>query len=361
MKRAGVAKGIPQSRLAGASRVVARSIGDICAAAVLHVRQDGEIIAREAFGKIAPDGAAVAHDSIFDLASITKLFVGTALLALHDERRLSLDDTVGQLIPEFVGLDQRRALVTFRHLLTHTSGLPAYVNVRDELGAKAVVARVCAMPLTAAPGRDVIYSDLGFMLVGEAVARLAGSPLDEALATFVSGPLGTGDLCYRPPASMLDRIVCTENDAWRGRLLRGEVHDENCWAMGGVAGHAGLFGSAADVAELAESYRLGGASGSHRLLQRPTASAAVREQALGADERRGLAWALKAGHRHSSGSLLSSESYGHTGYTGTSVWVDPQRALTIVLLTNRVFFSRQPEPIRALRAAVHDAIVEDLS
>jgi serine-type D-Ala-D-Ala carboxypeptidase len=356
-----VAKGISQSRLPRASRVVAQSIGDICAAAVLHVRQDGEIIAREAFGKRAPDGAAVAHDSIFDLASITKLFVGTALLALHDERRLSLDDPVGQVIPEFVGLDQRRGQVTFRHLLTHSSGLPAHVNVREELGAKAVIARVCATPLAAAPGSDIIYSDLGFMLVGETVARLSGSPLEEALATLVIAQLGVGDLCYRPPASMLDRIVCTEKDAWRGRLLRGEVHDENCWAMGGVAGHAGLFGSAADVAALAESYRLGGGIGSHRLLQRPTANAAVRQQAAGADERRGLAWALKASDRHSSGSRLSSDSFGHTGYTGTSVWVDPQRALTVVLLTNRVFFSRAPEPIRALRAAVHDAIVEDLS
>jgi serine-type D-Ala-D-Ala carboxypeptidase len=360
VKKAGTARETPRSLLPRARRAVAQSIGEICAGAVLHVRRDGEVIANEAFGKKAPNAGAVTADSIFDLASITKLFVGTALLALHDERRISLDDPVGTVIPEFVGVDQRRALVTFRHLLTHTSGLPAHVNVREELGLRAVIARVCLTPLAAAPGSAVIYSDLGFMLVGEAVARLSGLPLEEALAALVTGPLETGDVCYKPPATLLEKIVCTEQDAWRGRLLQGEVHDENCWAMGGVAGHAGLFGSAADVAILAETYRNGGGIGARRVLVRPTANEAVREQAAGADERRGLAWAIKASDRHSSGTRLSSESYGHTGYTGTSVWVDPQRALTIVLLTNRVFFSRQPEPIRALRAAVHDAIVEDL-
>ncbi|HEV2037931.1 MAG TPA: serine hydrolase domain-containing protein, partial [Candidatus Eremiobacteraceae bacterium] len=321
---------------------------------------EGEIVCDEAFGSCAPDGDAVTADSIFDLASITKLFVGTALLALHDQRRIALDDRIAGVIPEFAGLDQRRLRVNYRHLLTHTSGLPAHVNVRDELGADAVIARVCNTPLTAAPGSGVTYSDLGFMLAGEAVARIVGTTLDQALRALVFTPLGLADTSYRPPQSLTPRIVCTEKDAWRKRLLRGEVHDENCWAMGGIAGHAGLFGTAADVARLAEMYRVGGAVGPNRTLLRPTAKAATREQASGADERRGLAWAIKASERHSSGSRLSPDSYGHTGYTGTSVWVDPRRSLTVVLLTNRVIFSRDPEPIRSLRAAVHDAVVEDL-
>lgn len=344
-----------------ASRVVAQATGEICAGAVLHVRRNGELVCESAFGKRAPGSAGVTTDSIFDLASITKLFVGTALLALYDRRYVSVDDPVVAVLPEFRGFDPRRSQVTFRNLLTHTSGLPAHVNFRDELGAKAVVARVCATPLSAAPGASVIYSDLGFMLVGEAVARLSGKPLDEALKSLVCEPLALVDICYQPDAGLRHRIVCTEKDAWRKRLLRGEVHDENCWAMGGVAGHAGLFGTAADVADLAEMYRIGGGIGTRRTLLRPTANEATREQAVGSDERRGLAWALKASDRHSSGSRLSSNSYGHTGYTGTSVWVDPERALTIVLLANRVFYSREPEPIRALRAAVHDAVVEDLS
>ena len=343
-----------------ALRVVEQSIGAVCAAAVVHVRSEGHVIGEAAFGVLAPDGEPVSVDSVFELASISKVYVATALLALHDRRRLALDDRILAVLPEFAGRDTRRAQVTYRHLLTHTSGLPAHVNFRDELGAKAVIARVCNTPLTAAPGAKVVYSDLGFMLAGEAVARIAKMPLDEAVRELVLDPAGCSDTGYRPPLQDTGRIVCTEYDAWRGRLLRGEVHDENCWAMGGIAGHAGLFGTAADTAHLAEMYRLGGALGTERTLQRTTTRAAVREQAVGTDERRGLGWALRSSDRHSSGSRLSHESFGHTGYTGTSVWVDPLRALTVVLFTNRVFLSREPEPIRALRATLHDAVVEDL-
>jgi beta-N-acetylhexosaminidase len=353
-------KGRKRVALVRATRVVEQSIGDICGGAVLHVRRHGETICDAAFGERAPGSTAVDQSCIFDLASLTKLFVGTALLALHDQRRVALDDPIAGVLPEFVGHDARRRRITYRHLLTHTSGLPAHVNFRDELGAQAVVARVCGTPLVAAPGAQVVYSDLGFMLAGEAVARIAGAALDHALQELVMEPSALEDTGYRPDATLTPRIVCTENDAWRGRLLRGDVHDENCWAMGGVAGHAGLFGTAADTATLAEMYRQAGAIGATRVLQRPTARAAVRQQAVGPDERRGLAWALRASDHHSSGSRLSAESFGHTGYTGTSVWVDPQRDLTVVLFTNRVLRSREPEPIRALRAAVHDAVVEDL-
>ncbi len=347
------------SSLPRATQIVKRSVGEICGAAVLHVRQEGNVVAEAAFGELYPHGEPVTIDSIFDLASVTKVFAGTGLLALFDRRRLSLDDPIVARLPEFSGLDDRRARVTYRHLLTHTSGLPAHVNFRDALGAPTVIARVCATPLQAAPATEIIYSDLGFMLVGEAISRIHGQPLDAAVAKLVCEPLGSGAV-YRPSGESLERVVCTENDAWRRRLLRGEVHDENCWAMGGVAGHAGLFGTAGDVAALAEMYREGGSVGHARLLSRATVREATREQAAGPDERRGLAWALRASDQHSSGSRFSSESYGHTGYTGTSVWVDPQRALTVVLLTNRVLLDRNPEPIRSLRAAVHDAVVEDL-
>lgn len=350
----------PTRRFSRASRVVEQSLSEICAAAVLHVRVGGKTVCDEAFGRHIPDGDAVTTNSIFDLASITKVFVGTALLALHDQRLMALDDPIVGVLPEFAGIDQRRSRVTYRHVLTHTSGLPAHVNFRDELGSRAVIARVSSIPLSAAPGTSVTYSDLGFMLAGEAVARISGMTLDEALRLLVIEPLGLSNTFYRPQPDVMSRVVCTELDPWRNRLLRGEVHDENCWAMGGIAGHAGIFGTAADVGQIAEMYRLGGATGSHRTLLRPTANAAIREQARGSDERRGLAWALKASDKHSSGSRLSLDSFGHTGYTGTSVWVDPTRELTVVLLTNRVFVSREPEPIRALRAAVHDAVVEDL-
>ena len=338
---------------------VKRSIGEICGAAVLHVRQAGRVIEEAAFGELFPYGEPVGTDAVFDLASVTKIFAGTALLALFDRRRLSLDDPIVEYLAEFAGPDERRARVTFRQLLTHTSGLPAHVNFRDALGAQVVITRVCVTPLQAAPGAEIIYSDLGFMLVGEAVSRLSGEPLESAIAHLVCEPIGA-KATYRSPGASLEKVVCTENDAWRGRLLRGEVHDENCWAMGGIAGHAGLFGTAADVSILGEMYREGGSVADVRVLSGPTAKEATREQVKGSDERRGLAWALRASDQHSSGTLFSSEAYGHTGYTGTSIWVDPRRALTVVLLTNRVLYSRDPEPIRGLRAAVHDAVIEDL-
>lgn len=327
---------------------------------MLHVRQAGEILFESAYGRKVPRGDAVAIDSLFDLASITKVFVATALLALFDRRLLSLDDPIVGVLPEFAGLDGRRLGVTFRNLLTHSSGLPAHVNFRDELGRKAVISRVCATPLEYAPGGGVTYSDLGFILIGEAIARLASLDLEKVVRDLVTDPIGAVDTTYKPAPAVGDRIVCTEKDHWRKRLLRGDVHDENAWAMGGVAGHAGLFGTAHDVATVAEMYRDGGSIGPSRVLLRGTAKEAVQEQASANDERRGLGWSLKASDHHSSGALFSRDSFGHTGYTGTSVWVDPQRSVTVVLLTNRVLYSRDPEPIRGLRAAVHDAIVEDL-
>jgi CubicO group peptidase (beta-lactamase class C family) len=350
---------IKRPSLPGAVKVVRRAIGEICGGAVLHVRRNGDLIYEGAFGELLPHGDAITIDSLFDLASITKLFTATAVLALFDQRRLSLDDPIVNRVPEFAGADERRARVTIRQLLTHASGLPAHVNFRDELGAGAVISRVCSTPLQAAPDTSVIYSDLGFMLLGETVARVSGQTLDAAVRALVCEPLGL-QAGFRPPRAELSRIVCTEKDDWRRRLLVGEVHDENCWAMGGVAGHAGLFGTVEDVARLAEMYRNAGATETTRVLSRPTAQEATREQAVGIDERRGLGWALKASDHHSCGTRLSASSFGHTGYTGTSVWVDPERELTIVLLTNRVLFSCEPEPIRSLRAAVHDAVVEDL-
>ena len=338
------------------------ALGPVFTCAVLHVRRGGEPAFERAVGELADGGPRTSADSLFDLASLTKLFSGTALLALFDARAIALDDPIVTVIPEFAGRDLRRAQTTFRQLLTHSSGLPAHVNFRDELGARAVVNRVCSTPLVYAPGTDVIYSDLGFMLVGEAIARLTRKPLEIALREIVMEPLGMTDVMFRPSGGLIDRIASTENDAWRGRLLRGEVHDENCWAMGGVAGHAGLFGSASSVADLAETYRLGGTLGTSVVLQRPTAMLAVRDHARSVDgeERRGLAWALKVSDSSSCGRRFSMKSFGHTGYTGTSVWVDPSRALAVVLLTNRVNVSRDPEKIRALRIAVHDAIAESL-
>jgi CubicO group peptidase (beta-lactamase class C family) len=330
--------------------------GRIFLGAVLHVRHRGEVVGETSFGVVRPDGSRVRPDSPFDLASITKIFIATAMLALFDRRAYALNDTVVSVVPEFAGQDRRRPSITFRQLLTHSSGLPAHVNVRDETNQAAILERVCATPLAYAPGMGVVYSDLGFMLAGVAVERLSGRRLDTAVGELVSAPLGLPEVRYRPPEAQRPRIVCTERDSWRGRLLQGEVHDENCWSMGGIAGHAGLFATAAEVAELAEAYRGGGTVGGARVISRHASVLATSECARSADERRGLGWALRTEVRQSCGSLFGPDSFGHTGYTGTSVWVDPSRELTVVLLTNRVYFTRDPIPIFDLRSAVHDAL-----
>jgi len=351
--------GSPRAQPHAALAAVERAIGTVCSCAVLHVRSAGETVCDAAFGELTPGGPAATHDAVFDLASLTKIVAGTALLALLDARRFALDDPILQTFPEFGGRDPRRKAVTFRHLLTHTSGLPPSVNARAELGYARVVERVCDTPLTQAPGERVVYSDCGFILIGEAVARLAGVPLPIALQALVFDPLAIATCGFVPQGAILERTVCTERDAYRGKLLRGEVHDETCWAMGGVGGHAGLFGTAGDVARVGEMYREAGQYAGRRVLQRPTAQTAVREHARSDDERRGLAWALKARDARPWG-LLSGASFGHTGYTGTSLFVDPKRALTIALLTNRVYISRDPGPIADLRMRVHDAVISDL-
>lgn len=351
---------VARKTLARSASVIESALGRVCTAAVLHVRLGGKVVADMPFGVVTPGGDAVASETPFDLASVTKIFAATALLALFDERRFALDDPIVSIIPEFGGHDPRRKSVTFRHLLSHTSGLPAHVSFRDEVASAAVIARVCATPLTAKPGSTVAYSDLGFMLVGTAIERLSRRPLSDVVTERVLEPLRAVDAGYDPPPDVRGRIACTERDSWRGRLLQGEVHDENCWAMGGVSAHAGLFARAATVADIGEAYREGGTAPGGRLLSRHTARASTREWARSADERRGLAWALRTDQRQSCGSLFGPRSFGHTGYTGTSLWVDPDRSLTVALLTNRVYFTRDPSPVFELRAAVHDAVIEDV-
>jgi CubicO group peptidase (beta-lactamase class C family) len=346
------------ARFSNALDILREGLGETYSAAVLHVRLGGMVVVEASIGTFAPGDRVIDSAAIFDLASLTKLLTGTAMLVLNDRRALALEDPIAAICTEFAGPDGRRQRVTVKHLLTHTSGLPAHVNFRDEVGAAAVIGRVCATPLIAAPGEAVLYSDLGFMLAGEIVARVSRLPLDRAISTLVIDPLGARDVCFLPNAEARERIVCTEDDPWRGRLLRGEVHDENCWAMGGVAGHAGLFGSALDVASLGELYRTHGESANGRVISRAMAMFAVREQAAGDRERRGLAWALKADDAHSCGQRFSATSFGHTGYTGTSLWVDPSRELTVAFLTNRVHVTRDGASILRARGRIHDAIAD---
>jgi CubicO group peptidase (beta-lactamase class C family) len=325
------------------------ALGVRYSAAVVRIELGGRVVHERAFGRTRDDGPALpcAVDTRFDLASLTKVFVAT--VALHDVARgnLALDAPLTALVPEW--RETAHAPIALRQILAHDAGFKSGADYRVLLD-KDVEAFALAEPLAATPGERVIYSDLGFIALGAVLARRAGV----ALATHVLGVLrafGARATAYRPRGAERRQIPATETDAWRGSV-QGAVHDEKAWLAGGVAGHAGLFGDARDAALLGEWY-LGALRGRPTPLDRGLARAALNEQAFDPVLRRGLGWALKTSDENSSGALLSRASFGHTGFTGTSIWVDPERDLSVVLLTNAVHHGRVD--LRPLRSAVADA------
>ena len=341
--------------------------------AVLAVGRAGALAHLRAFGRLTydTDAAAVAADTIYDLASVTKVVVTTTLaMMLVDEGKLELDARVSSFLPGFTGGAKDK--VTLRQLLTHSGGLLWWAPLYKELkGQAAYVERIVAMDLAYEPGTKAVYSDLGLILLGAVVERLGGAPLDELARRRITGPLGMKDTLYRPPASLVPRVAPTESDPWRGRVLRGEVHDENAFALGGVAPHAGLFGTAPDLARFATMLLDEGRGPAQRLVSRATVEL-FTERAGVPLASRALGWdtpANETGERSSTpgapgytsaGTLLSPRSFGHTGFTGTSLWMDPERELYVILLTNRVYPTRENDRIRGVRSQVADAAVRAL-
>ncbi|MFZ3214508.1 MAG: glycoside hydrolase family 3 N-terminal domain-containing protein [Candidatus Acidiferrales bacterium] len=322
------------------------------------------------FGALTRDAKSskVSDNTIYDMASLTKVIVTTtSAMMLVQQKRLDLDAPVMRYLPEFSAAAKFdpnpswRAGITVRMLLLHDSGLPAHRDFYKEAkGHDAVLAKVMAEPLVHQPGTQVEYSDLGFILLGEIIERLTGQTLEQFAKANIFGPLGMSDSLFNPPASLRARIAPTENDAdFRKRLVRGEVHDENAWALGGISGNAGLFSTAPDIAAFAQMILNGGIYAHHRLLARATIQEFTTRQTVG-DSARTLGWDVPTPPDSSAGHYFSPESFGHTGFTGTSLWIDPERGLFVVLLTNRVNPSRANEQIRQVRPAVHDAIIQAL-
>ena len=246
--------------------------------------------------------------------------------------------------------------VTVRHLLTHSSGLPAGRPLFREASSKsAALELVYATPLQAVPGARTVYSDLGAILLGRIVERASGERLDTYLARHVFRPLGMRSTMFRPPDSLRARTAPTEYDASRQRLLRGEVHDENALALGGIAGHAGLFSTAHDLSRFATMYLQGGSLGGVRVLRPATIRQFTRAQDASFSSR-ALGWDTPTGSS-SAGHLMSRRAFGHTGFTGTSIWIDPANDVFVILLTNRVNPSRENHRISAVRVALADAVL----
>jgi len=354
-----------EARLKPAYDVVERAVADgAFPGAVLAVGYKGELAVR-AFGRQTYEAKSVAvtQETIYDAASVTKPVVTATLVAMQVAAgRIQLDAPIERYLPEWAAgpNPEWRKRVTVRNLLTHTSGLPAYTRYFLEVkGKREILTRILVEPLVAEPGTQTTYSDLGIILMGEIVERVTGRPLDQLARERIFTPLGMKDSMYNPPKSLLARIAPTENDAaFRKRLAHGEVHDENAWALGGVAPHAGLFTTAPDLAVFCQMMLNGGMYAHQRLLRRSTVTLfATAEKIAGGT--RTLGWMVPT-EGGSSGKYFSARSYGHTGFTGTSVWIDPEKELFVVLLTNRVHPTRENNKIREVRPAVHDAVVEAL-
>ncbi|MBP2017505.1 CubicO group peptidase (beta-lactamase class C family) [Symbiobacterium terraclitae] len=326
--------------------------------AVAVIARDGAVAAHRALGWAAvhPARRPMAPDTLFDLASLTKVMATLpAVLLLIDRGEIRLDDPLHLFFPEYRG--EGREEIRIRHLLTHTAGFPPGSPVlREPAGSRAErIARLASVPLQAPPGSRIIYSDLGFILLGELVAKVSGQPLDRFVREQVHRPLGLVHAGYLPSGDRARSAAATEYRERLGRHQCGEVHDENATALGGVAGHAGLFATAPEVAAYGQMWLEGGAG----VLSPAAVAAATRDQTphLPGQEHRGLGWivAREDSAGLSCGDLFSPGSFGHTGFTGTSLWIDPHRRLVVALLTNRVHFGRTDHILR-LRPRFHNAV-----
>jgi beta-N-acetylhexosaminidase len=328
--------------------------------AVVAVGKDGVLAHLKAFGRQSYDADAVpvTTDTMYDLASLTKVIVTTTMaMILVDEGKLDITKPVSAFLPEFRGGAKDK--VTVWHLLTHSSGIDWWAPLYKELkGKEAYLKRIEAMDLVYEPGTKSVYSDLGVILLGEILERVAGQDLDSFARARIFEPLGMKDTTYRPGPALLPRIAPTENDPWRGHVLKGEVHDENAAALGGVAPHAGLFATAGDLARFAQMLLDGGVLEHKRIVSRETLDRFTRPAGVPGSSR-ALGWDTVS-ENSSAGSLFGPRSFGHTGFTGTSMWMDPDRHLFVVLLTNRVHPTRENNAIREVRRAVADAVVKGL-
>ena len=346
-----------EGRFAPVARLLARAVERrVCPALAFETGTRARVLWRHAAGRLTyePDAVAASLDTVYDLASLTKAIATTSLcMRLVDRGRLALDELVRACLPAWRGTD--RETVTVADLLEHAGGLTAHLPFfRDHRGRAEFEHAICTLPLEYVPRTRSIYSDLGFMLLAFIVADTGEAPLDDQWDRLAAD-LDLTDLRFRPPAAWRPRIAPTEVDPWRGRLLQGEVHDENGWALGGVAGHTGLFGTAGAVGRFARTV-LRTTRGDTALARRTTLSRFLRRSAVPGSSR-ALGWdtmrpSSSCGHR------LSTAALGHTGFTGTSLWIDPERDLYVVLLTNRIHPTRQNEAILDLRPAVHDAVVD---
>jgi serine-type D-Ala-D-Ala carboxypeptidase len=334
-------------------------------AASLAVTHYGSLVALKALGHFTYESKggqdAVTPTTLFDLASLTKVVATTTTaMLLYERGLLDLDAPVSAIIPEFTtdpAKDPRRHEVTLRLLLAHSSGLPAHekfflkTHTRDQLLQAAFTTPLAVDPVTRAQ-----YSDVGFITLGAALERLADESLDRFCQSEIFAPLAMTNTTFNLPLEIRAKIPPTANDqTFRHRIIQGEVNDENASVLGGVAPHAGLFSTAEDLARFAHSMLNGG----NPILRPETVALFTRRESAPPGTSRALGWDTPSSPSHS-GKHFSPQSFGHLGYTGTSLWIDPVRQLSITLLTNRTWPDCSNEAIKQIRPKFHDAIIEAL-
>jgi len=359
------------SRFPIATSVLAEAVQQhIFPGAAFGVLRPDELPAIESIGGFTyqSDSPRVQTDTIFDMASISKAMATSAMAMLLWERgRLDLDKPLARYLPEFLNagseagsLAALRLLVTPRMILAHCSGLPAYAPLYKTCGTATQVLEACLhMPLETPPRTQAIYSDIGFILLGHLLEQIAGERLDSFCQREVFAPLGMSSTLYRPPAELRASIPPTaDKENFRGRILQGEVHDGNCWRLGGISGHAGLFSNVADTLRLADCLL-------HRacnIFRSETISRFTTRQQMPPSSGWALGWDTPTAPS-SSGTLFSADSVGHLGYTGTSLWVDFDKHMAIVLLTNRTYPRDEAsacKTMKRLRPRFHDALMREL-
>ncbi len=372
MKLAAVAR-----KLEKVDRAIEKAIeaGEIPGAVVLARGPDPELRHERAYGAatLSPERHEARPSTIYDLASLTKVMATTAAaMLLVADRKLDLDRPVVEWLPSFG--DRGKDRITVRHLLTHSSGLRPWRAYHADLlerarrkgeeilgtkaGRDAILARILRSAPVYEPGEAAVYGDLGFIVLGALVEAVAGEPLDELCARRIYRPLGLNDTHFQPIPFTGDRTryAATEQCSWRDKVVWGEVHDPNAWAMGGVAGHAGLFSTAYDVLRFAEEM-IAADRGASELFAGDVARQFFRRQSLPDGSDWALGWDAPTPGHSTSGRYFSERSIGHTGFTGTSVWIDLERDVVVVLLSNRVHLVAKRSTFD-LRPRVHDLIRE---
>lgn len=346
--------GFDSARLAVVDSILSRSLDDsVYTAAALAIGRRGSVVRLRGFGR-----GVDPRRTVFDVASLTKPVATTTAVALLIDRGLMrLDDPVRRHLREWSG--EGKDGVTIAHLLSHTSGLPAGLWLFGSAGSpEHAIRQALAQPLLHPPGERVLYSDLGMILLAVAIERAAEEPLDQLLARHVFAPLGMQHTMYLPPLALAQATIPTARPAERDFVLRAVVHDANAFRIGGVAGHAGLFSTARDLAVFAQMILNGGAYGTASVLD-PATLQSLTARGPGT-ENRAFGWDTPA-DRSSAGRYFSADAFGHTGYTGTSLWIDPRLDLFVVLLTNRTFTGASALDVLRVRSAVHEAVARAIS